>query len=98
MPKIPNKSEINLQEVYDQTLFNRYYAYKNVSLTFGKKYGLQLIAMSFSLLMKLAISRFYRKTKLTRNAPFIVWSPLHKKRANDLLEKFTIVEFDRMSF
>lgn len=98
MPKIVTKGELNLQEVYDQTLFNRYYSYKTVNLTYGKKYRLQLIAMTCVLLTKLTISRLFRKPKLARDSMFIVWSPLHRKRAKDLLEKFTIVEFNRLSF
>lgn len=98
MNKKDDEIQIDLQELLDQDLFNRYFLYKHVNYDFGKAYGLKLVGLVFFLLLKLGASRCVRKANIYGKQIFISWSSLHTGRSKDLAEEFELVEFNRLSF
>ncbi len=98
MIKSIEMKQFNIQELYDQDLFNRYYLHKNVNYKIESSYGLKLFALGGVLFLKLIISKFLRKVSFSGEAIFISWSPLHTRRSKDLSENFKLLEFDRTSF
>ena len=92
------KNEPDLQQLYDQDLYNRYYIYKNVNQYLNRAYGFKLLVGNSLLILKLALSRFVKPAKLVTENIFIAWSSLHKSRSKDLSESYELVEYNRFLF
>lgn len=90
--------KIDLQQLYDQDLFNRHYLYKNVNYKFGIKHDFKLFLGFLVLVFKFFLSRFSSSSYSKGTSIFISLGPLHIKRSKDLSETFDLIEYNRASF